>query len=450
MNAATEALGLTVKGALRLGQTGRVLAGTGLGWLLGDRPPTPKLVRQTFERLGATYIKLGQLIASSPSMFPEAWVQEFQHCLDQTSPLPWRTIRRALKEELGEKIDSEFLWIDPAPLASASIAQVHAARLKSGEDVVLKVRKPGVQKIIVTDLNLLHLVAKVVERVTPGAAHASLAAIVEEIQGSMMEECDFIREAANIEAFRQYLDDTLNTQAVAPRVYPALSTARVLTMERFFGASLTDPVALKGCTDDPEGLLVNALNTWFGSLMHCRTFHADLHAGNLMALRDGRIGFIDFGIVGRIREETWKAMFALADGLPRGDFKVVAEGLAVMGATREGVDTAALAADLEDLFRRLDLVPGASTQPVGGAGGYAGRGDDDWAAVYPEEAPDDDDLNRALMDLVRVGRRHGIRFPREFTLLVKQFLYFDRYIRMLAPGMALFGDERLTGLPGPG
>jgi predicted unusual protein kinase regulating ubiquinone biosynthesis (AarF/ABC1/UbiB family) len=383
-------------------------------------------------------------------MFPEAWVQEFQHCLDQTSPLPWRTIRRALKEELGDKMESEFLWIDPAPLASASIAQVHAARLKSGEDVVLKVRKPGVQKIIVTDLNLLHLVAKVVERVTPGAAHASLAAIVEEIQGSMMEECDFIREAANIEAFRQYLDDTLNTQAVAPRVYPALSTARVLTMERFFGASLTDPVALKGCTDDPEGLLVNALNTWFGSLMHCRTFHADLHAGNLMALRDGRIGFIDFGIVGRIREETWKAMFALADGLPRGDFKVVAEGLAVMGATREGVDTAALAADLEDLFRRLDLVPGASTQPVGGAGGYAGRGDDDWAAVYPEEAPDDDDLNRALMDLVRVGRRHGIRFPREFTLLVKQFLYFDRYIRMLAPGMALFGDERLTGLPGPG
>jgi hypothetical protein len=111
------------------------------------------------------------------------------------------------------------------------------------------------------------------------------------------------------------------------------------------------------------------------------------------------------------------------------------------------VDTAALAADLEDLFRRLDLAPGASTQPVGGAGGYAARGDDDWSAVYPEEAPDDDDLNRALMDLVRVGRRHGIRFPREFTLLVKQFLYFDRYIRMLAPGMMLFGDPRLDALP---
>jgi predicted unusual protein kinase regulating ubiquinone biosynthesis (AarF/ABC1/UbiB family) len=432
MNAATEMLGLTMKGAMRLGQTGRVLAGTGVSWLLGDRPPPPRLVRRTFERLGATYVKLGQFVASSPSMFPEEWVTEFQHCLDQTTPLPWRTIRRALKEELGSKLETEFSWVDPEPLAAASIAQVHAARLKTGEDVVLKVRKPGVQKVIVTDLNLLHLLARVAERVTPGAAHASLAAIVEEIQGSMMEECDFIKEAANIEAFREYLDDTLNIRAVAPRVYPQLSTARVLTMERFFGVPLTDAEGLRRCTDDPEELLLNALNTWFGSLMHCRTFHADLHAGNLMALRDGRIGFIDFGIVGRIREETWKAMFALADGLPKGDFKAVAEGLATMGATREGVDTARLAGDLEALFRKLDLAP-----PVVGEG-YG-------QPVY-DEPPEDEDLNRALMDLVAVGRRHGIRFPREFTLLVKQFLYFDRYIRMLAPDLALFGDSRVNAL----
>jgi aarF domain-containing kinase len=436
MNTTTEMLGFTVKGAMRLGQTGRVLAGTGVSWLLGNRPPPPRLVRQTFERLGATYVKLGQFVASSPSMFPEPWVTEFQHCLDRTTPLPWRTIRRALSEELGARLETEFLWVDPEPLASASIAQVHAARLKTGEDVVLKVRKPGVQKIIVTDLNLLYVIARAAERVTPGAAHASLAAIVEEIQGSMMEECDFLKEAANIEAFRVYLDDTLNRDAVVPRVYPELSTARVLTMERFFGASLTDAAGLRRCTDDPEGLLVAALNTWFGSLMHCRTFHADLHAGNLMALRDGRIGFIDFGIVGRIREETWKAMFALADGLPKGDFKAVAEGLATMGATREGVDTTRLAADLEALFRKLDLVSGVPGDPGN-------------PPVY-EEPPEDEDLNRALMDLVAVGRRHGIRFPREFTLLVKQFLYFDRYIRMLAPDMTLFGDGRVNPLLGFG
>jgi aarF domain-containing kinase len=427
MSSAAGMIGQTVKGALRLGQTGRVLAGAGVGWVLGDRPPAPRLVRQTFERLGATYIKLGQFIASSPSMFSEEWVTEFQQCLDRTPPVPWRTIRRTLREELGAKLDTAFQWIDPEPLASASIAQVHAARLDTGQDVVLKVRKPGVQKIIVTDLNLLHLVARVAERVTPGAAHASLAAIVEEIQASMIEECDFLKEADNIEAFRAYLDDTLNDAVAVPRVYPELSTARVLTMERFWGASLTDAAGLRRCTEDPEGVLVAALNAWFGSLMQCRTFHADLHAGNLMALSDGRVGFIDFGIVGRIREETWKAMFALAEGLPRGDFAAVAEGLAVMGATRDGVDTARLAGDLEALFRRLELGPEVPQSAPGAAG-----------------PPEDEDLNRALMDLVAVGRRHGIRFPREFTLLVKQFLYFDRYIRMLAPDLTLFGDPRLV------
>lgn len=432
ISAATATAGLAVRGALRLGQTGRVLAGTGVGWLFGERPPAPRLARQTFERLGATYIKLGQFIASSPSLFPEDWVREFQHCLDRTEPLPWRVIRRALREELGTRLDSEFAWIDPTPLASASIAQVHAARLKTGEDVVLKVRKPGVQRTLITDLNLLHLVARVLEKVTPGAAHASLAAVVEEIQGSMLEECDFLKEAANIEAFREYLEDTLNRGAVAPRVYAALTTARVLTMERFFGAPITDLAGLKRCTDDPEGLLINALNTWFGSLMHCRSFHADLHAGNLMALRDGRVGFIDFGIVGRIREATWRAVFALAESLPKGDFVAVAESLAGMGATREGVDTAQLAADLEALFRRLELVG----EPVV-------TGHEEW----PEAPPEDEDLNRALMELVAIGRRHAIRFPREFTLLVKQFLYFDRYIRMLAPGLALFGDDRLEALP---
>lgn len=421
----------TARGAFRLGQTGRVLAGTGLGWLRGERPPAPRLVRLTFERLGATYVKLGQFIASSPSMFPADWVEEFQYCLDRTPTVPWRTIQRTLRQDLGERLAAGFAWIDPQPLASASIAQVHAARLATGEDVVLKVRKPGVARVISTDLNLLHLLARVAERMTPGAAHVSLVAIVEEIQASMLEECDFVKEAANIEAFRAYLAESNNTHAVAPFVHHGFSTARVLTMERFRGVSIADPKALASCSDDPEGLLVAALETWFGSLLQCRSFHADLHAGNLMALQDGRVGFIDFGIVGRISEETWGAMFALADGLPRGDYLRVAEALAALGATHDDVDTDRLAADLEALFRRLELAP-VTIGPDG----------------LPEAPPPEDDLNRALLDLVAVGRRHGIRFPRAFTLLVKQFLYFDRYIRMLAPELSLFGDGRLARLAG--
>lgn len=420
-------LGRTLKSAARIGETTGVVAGKGLSWVLGSRPPAPALLRQTFEQLGATYIKLGQFIASSPSLFPRDYVEEFQLCLDRTPPVPWSVISRRIRDELGETPERLFAHVERVPLASASIAQVHAARLHGGEEVVLKIQKPGVHRIVSTDLGLLALGARITELVNPAASHASVAAIVDEIRSSMLEECDFRREAANIREFREYLARAGNGVAVAPAVYPEYSTARVLTMERLWGAPLTDLDALQRITPHPEEALLGALNTWFGSLMDCRTFHADLHAGNLLVLQDGRVGFIDFGIVGRIRESTWRALFSLADSVPRGDWTATAEALATMGATREAVDTAALAADLTGLAEKLERLDAAPPEPGG----------------------EDRELNRLLMDLVSAGRRHGIRFPREFTLLVKQFLYFDRYVRLLSPDLDLLNDPRLDALPSP-
>ena len=244
----------------------------------------------------------------------------------------------------------------------------------------------------------------------------------------MLEECDFRKEADNLREFREFLDRTGNTIAVAPRVYDAWSTRRVLVMERLYGAPLTDLDSLRRMTPDPEAALLNALNTWYASLMECREFHADLHAGNLLVLEDGRVGFIDFGIVGRIRESTWKALFSLAESVPRADWSATAEALATMGATRDQVDTAALSRDLAKLADRLDHMD-AQPVPVGG---------------------EDRELNGLLMDLVAAGRRHGIRFPREFTLLVKQFLYFDRYVRLLSPGLELVSEARLGALASQG
>lgn len=122
----------SIKGAFRIAQTTRILAQAGLNWVLGDRPPAPALLRKTFERLGATYIKLGQFIASSPSLFPEEYVEEFQRCLDQTKPVPFDLMIKVLKQEFKKPLQSVYADLDPQPLASASIAQVHAARLKSG------------------------------------------------------------------------------------------------------------------------------------------------------------------------------------------------------------------------------------------------------------------------------------------------------------------------------
>ncbi|HEX4940072.1 MAG TPA: AarF/UbiB family protein, partial [Candidatus Kapabacteria bacterium] len=245
-----------VKGALRIAQTTRVLAQTGIEWLKGDRPPTPKLLRQTFERLGTTYIKLGQFIASSPSIFPDSYVEEFQLCLDKTTPIPFHIMKRVMEKEMGKSLETIFAEIDPVPLASASIAQVYAAKLVTGEDVVVKVQKPGVEDVLLTDLNFLYVGAKVLEYFVPNLSMASLSAIVEEIQKGMLAECDFYQEAANIEAFQKFLRETGNDQAVAPKVFKQASTMRVLTMERFYGVPFTDLESIQHIVEDPEAVLI--------------------------------------------------------------------------------------------------------------------------------------------------------------------------------------------------
>ncbi|WP_203142093.1 ABC1 kinase family protein [Marinobacter mangrovi] len=414
-----------IKGALRIGQTLTVLSRTGINWLRGDRPPTPRLLRQTFENLGATYIKLGQFIASSPTFFPASYVEEFQQCLDRTPALPFSVMRRILQDELKVPLESIYAEIDPVPLASASIAQVHAAKLVSGEQVVIKIQKPGVENILLTDLNFLYASARILETIAPKLSWTSLSGIVEEIQRTMMEECDFIKEANNLKTFRQFLLDTHNTDATVPQVYEQWSTRRVLTMERFYGVPLTDLETIRTVTSDPERTLITAMNTWFSSLTQCEFFHADVHAGNLMVLKDGRVGFIDFGIVGRIRPDTWQAVSDFISAVMVGQFEGMADAMVRIGVTHEAIDVNQLADDLRRLYNQMDrMVP-----------------DTPYAA---EEA--EDEVNNILMDMVKIGESHGLHFPREFALLIKQFLYFDRYVHILAPEMDMFMDERLNML----
>lgn len=413
-------------GAKRIVQTTAALAGTGFSWLLGDRPPAPELLRKTFERLGTTYIKLGQFIASSPSLFPDAYVREFQKCLDQTSPVPYSVIENILREDLGS-VHNIFSAIDPRPIASASIAQVHAAKLKDGTPVVIKVQKPGVQDVMTADLNFLYAGTRVLEWLVPDFKRMSLSGILEDISTTILQECDFELEAYHMNGFREFLHRMqLDETAAVPRFYPACSSRRVLTMERFYGVPFTDLDSVRRYSKSPEETLIQALNIWMSSLMMCEFFHADVHAGNLLVLEDGRVGFIDFGIVGRIQKKTWTAMNSLLLALNGRDYKLAAESIIAIGAADENANQERFARELKELFESLD------------------RFAETFAAS--EKLDPEKRIQEILLQMAKIGERNGIKFPREFALLIKQFLYFDRYIRILAPELNMLEDPRLSRL----
>lgn len=382
------------------------------------------LLKEAFLQMGVTYIKLGQFIASTPSIFPKEYVLAFADFLDQTPPVSFELIHQVLTEELTDdkkSLEDIFEFIDPVPIASASIAQVHQAILKGGHKVALKVQKPDVAAIIQTDLSVLHSAFWVIEKLVPSMKAANLAPIIDEMRSRMFAETDFLAESRHIETFLAYLKHTGNHKATAPTVHKSLSTKRVLTMDFLQGKSLVDD-AITLHQDKARQVMSDVLDTWFLSLMVTGEFHADLHAGNLMLLDDGRVAFLDFGLVGAINPASLQACFALVQALQANDYQGMAQAMIQIGMTHDAnkMDVDALS---DDLKRMLGKITPQTTQT--------------------QEAAQTDNLNMLMLEMAEVGKRHGIHFPRDFALLTKQLLYFDRFMVVLAPEMELFEGERM-------
>ena len=383
--------------------------------LRGKRGRGPAIIRRSFEDLGPTYIKLGQLIASSQGLFPEAYCTEFRKCLDRVRPFEYADVQRIMRSELGKDPDEVFAWSDPKPLASASIAQVHAARLHDGQEVVVKVQRPKIDAIVEADLRILRLGARAMALSSRGEL-ANPVGIVEDFEANIREELDFRREAENMAEFNRIMVEHGQSQVVAPVAVEGLTSKRVLVMSRFYGHRVDDVEQLRASNVNGEEKLLAGMRAWFQCMILHGFFHGDVHAGNLMALTDGRIGFLDFGIVGRFPRERREQVTDYLMAFAAGDFKKLAEVMTAMGAVGGSVDLEALAKDLAVAYEPILASEMAAIK-------YA-------------------DLIPAIM---RTSVKHGMRLPRDFVLVTKQMLYFDRYAKLLAPPLNVFRDPRIVG-----
>jgi predicted unusual protein kinase regulating ubiquinone biosynthesis (AarF/ABC1/UbiB family) len=404
----------TVRRVLLTVVVGLKAAGTATGLLLrGQSGPGPVVVRRAFEELGPTYIKLGQLVASSEGLFPERYSLEFRKCLDRVPSFDFASVEQILAADLGRDPAEIFESIDPKPLASASIAQVHAAKMRDGREVVVKVQRPKIGAMVAADLRVLHILARILGSLPVGEL-ANPVGIVEDFEANIKEELDFRREAENMTEFNGIMVEHGQTRVAAPRPVDELTTQRVLVMERFFGSRVDEVEKLKAAKVDGEEALLLGMRAWFQCLILHGFFHGDVHAGNLMVLSDGRIGFLDFGIVGRFGRERREQVTDYLMAFSSGDFRKLAEVMFAMGSVHVKVDLDVLAKDLAKAYEPM-------------------LASEDSAIKYADVIP-------AIM---RTAIQHGMRMPRDFVLVVKQMLYFDRYAKLLAPRLNVFRDPRI-------
>ena len=262
-------------------------------------------VRKTVVALGPPFVKLSQVVSSSPGLFPAPISNELRYLLDEAPPERWSVISKALEARLGAPLDKVFASIDTEPVAAASIAQVHVARLHDGRDVVVKVRRPGVERKFLTDLRQLRVIARLAARFSKSARVLNPVAIVDDVVATLRRELDFNLEAASMERFEANLRNFGKNDVIrVPEVVHELTSAGVLVMERIDGIKVDDLPQLVATGFDLLGLLKSGVRCWIEAACEHGFFHGDVHAGNLMVDRDGHVVFLDFGIMGELDEAT--------------------------------------------------------------------------------------------------------------------------------------------------
>jgi ubiquinone biosynthesis protein len=361
--------------------------------------------------LGSTYIKLGQIISSGEGLFPAELVNEFKLCRDQVPPIPFNEVQQVIESDLGARLTDVFSYIDTTPLAAASIAQVHVATLITGENVVVKVQRPSVSKMVRQDLRVMAWLAPHPVGRIKVSALANPPALVELFAETIVEELDFRIEADNMLDVAKMLHELGQTGYIVPRPHPKLVTRRVLIMQRLSGFKFDDVVGMQNAGIDTQQVIRTGMIAFMEGAMIYGVFHGDLHGGNLFVMKDGKTALLDFGIVGRLTGARRMAFLRLMLNATTNNVVGQVEALRDLGALP--MDT-----DIQAVIKDLNL----------------------GAPVIDPTTLSGEELVKEVQRIVKAMMGYGARMPKELMLYVKNMVFLDGAIARLAPDLDILAE----------
>ena len=371
----------------------------------------PERVRCAMQDLGPTFVKLGQVMATRVDLLTPEWTTELGKLQNAVPALPFAQVRPQLVEDLGADPEAVFERLEETPLAAASLAQTHRAWLADGSAVVLKVRRPGIRDTVEADLRLMARLAEIVEERAPDLRRYHPAEVVQQFSASLRRELDFAAEGRNAE--RIAANFAGHDEVVVPRVYWEWTSERLNVQECLQGIAGTDLAAVDAAGLDRAQLAATGAGIVLKMVLEDGFFHADPHPGNIFYLPDGRIGVIDFGMVGRVSEQRRFQIVQLLHGLVERESAPVADVLMEWGEGGGEVDEARLQADVGafvDQYRGVPLK----------------------------------DLHMGLMltDVTTILRDNGLSLPPDLALMIKAFLTLEGMGRQLDPDFDMAGAAR--------
>lgn len=368
----------------------------------------PQRVRRALEEMGPTFIKLGQILATRVDLFPPEWIAEFEKLHDQVPSLPFEEIRGQLEEDLGAPVDEVFSEFDRTPLAAASIAQVHRGRLDDGRAVIVKIRRPGIRRLIEADLRLLERLARIAENEVVELRRYRPRAIVRQFNLSLRRELDLVSECRSAERMAAGLENVPGV--VIPKVYWELSGERVNVQEFIDGIPGRNLRALDDAGLDRKQLAQQGAKAVLTMILVNGFFHADPHPGNIIFLRDNRLAFIDFGMVGRLSEERREEVAGLLYAMVERDANRVVDVL-LEWAGDAAVDIRGLTADVDTFIDTYHGIPLKQLK-----------------------------ISAMLIELAALIRDHHLVLPPDLTMLFKALLTLEGMGRQINPEFDLVAE----------